>query len=46
MGAWELSPSLKINVHLFRLEKEMAPFMGAFEKILAVQLKPLIGKHK
>jgi len=44
--AKELSPSLKINVHVFRFDVEFKPYISAFEVIMARQLNPLIGKHK
>lgn len=44
--ARQMHPPLKIIVHVFRFEKEMTPYMGAFENILAKELKPIVGTHK
>lgn len=41
----KLTPSLKINVHVFRFDVEFTPYISAFEVIMAKQLNPMIGKH-
>lgn len=41
----DIFPSIKLRVHIFRFEKEFAPYISAFEMIMARKLKPIIGKH-
>jgi len=44
--AKEMNPALLISVSIYRFAKEMRPYISAFEKILAKELNPIIGKHK
>ena len=43
--AREMSPALRLKITVLRFEKEMTPYMSSFEKLLAVDLNPIIGKH-
>jgi hypothetical protein len=43
---WGKDIGLKINLHVFELiKKEMHPYLEALEKLLFIQLKPIIGKR-
>jgi hypothetical protein len=43
---WGKDIGLKINLHVFELIKEeMHPYLEALEKLLFIQLKPIIGKR-
>ncbi len=43
---WGKDISLIVNLHVFELiNKEMQPYLEAIEKLLFVQLKPIIGKR-
>lgn len=43
--AREMKPALHITVSIYRFAKEMTPYISSFEKILAKELNPIIGKH-
>lgn len=42
---WGQEIELKVNVHVFELlNKEMQPYLEAIEKLLFIEIKPIIGK--
>ena len=43
--AREKKDSFKLNLYVYRFEKEFKPFIEAMEVMLAKELNPLIGKH-
>ncbi len=43
--AKELRPPLMLNIHVYRFTSDMKPYIQSFEKMLAKELNPIIGKH-
>jgi hypothetical protein len=43
---WSKGLNLKLKVHLYEFEQEMADLISIFEIELAKQNKPIVGKHK
>jgi len=43
--AKELRPPLMLNIHVYRFTSDMKPYIQSFEKMLAEELNPIIGKH-
>lgn len=43
--AKELNPPLMLNIHVYRFTSDMKPYIQSFEKMLAKELNPIIGKH-
>jgi hypothetical protein len=42
---WAKDIGLKLNLHVFELGQELQPYLEVLEKLLFVQLKPVIGKR-
>lgn len=45
LACWAKDAKLKLKIHIYVFEKEMANFVSPLELPLARTLKPLIGKH-
>ena len=46
LAFWARKLEILINVHVFRFEPDMKPYLDSFEKLLAKELQPIIGLHK